>query len=97
MIDLSQDQIKILKKIIHHHFPGCEIRIFGSRVTGKAKPYSDIDIALVDKVLLDKRALHRLIEDLQDSKLSYRVDIPDWNQFSDAFQKMLTAHHFETI
>jgi type I restriction enzyme S subunit len=43
MIDLSAENLTLLKQLITKYLPNCEIRVFGSRIHGTAKPYSDID------------------------------------------------------
>ncbi|MCK5595360.1 nucleotidyltransferase domain-containing protein, partial [bacterium] len=55
MIDISQHQLKIIKKILRKHVSDCEVRAFGSRVTLTAKNYSDLDLAIVGKTKLDRK------------------------------------------
>jgi predicted nucleotidyltransferase len=43
MIDLTPDQLAIIRDILSLHVPNAEIRVFGSRVSGKPKPWSDLD------------------------------------------------------
>ena len=40
-------QLQTVLEILARCAPGCEARVFGSRYSGKAKPYSDLDLALV--------------------------------------------------
>ena len=47
MIDLAPDQLAIVRRLLAAHVPECEARAFGSRVTGNAKPYSDMDLSLI--------------------------------------------------
>ena len=45
-IDLNQRDWDELKRIISEYVPEYTIWAFGSRVTGSAKPYSDLDIVI---------------------------------------------------
>jgi uncharacterized protein len=57
MIDISTKHLNIVLAILDEYVPEYEIRIFGSSCTGKAKPYSDLDIALVGRENLDWNAI----------------------------------------
>ena len=47
MIDLSPQHLQTVRAILGQHVPNCEVRAFGSRVSGAAKSYSDLDLAVV--------------------------------------------------
>lgn len=53
MIDLAAEQITLVKEFLAAHVPGSEVIAFGSRVSGGAKPYSDLDL-----VIRGQEALH---------------------------------------
>jgi predicted nucleotidyltransferase len=89
MIDLSHENLTLLKQLITEYIQGCEIRVFGSRIHGTAKPYSDIDIALKCAKPIDRRALSRLKEALQESTLPIRVDVLDWDSISEEFRGVI--------
>lgn len=89
MIDLAHENLALLKKLITEYLPKCEIRVFGSRIHGTAKPYSDIDIALKCGSPIDRRTMSRLKEALQESTLPIRVDILDWESISEEFKGVI--------
>jgi predicted nucleotidyltransferase len=89
MIDLAHENLALLKQLITEHIQGCEIRVFGSRIHGTAKPYSDIDIAIKCGSPIDRQALSRLKEALQESTLPIRVDVLDWNSISEEFRGVI--------
>ena len=67
-----------------------QIFIFGSRVFGKARKFSDYDIGIWSK---NKRPLSSrnkiLIEDaLEESNLPYKVDVVDFSLVSSGFRKV---------
>jgi predicted nucleotidyltransferase len=60
------------------HVSGLEVRAFGSRVAGNAKPWSDLDLAIVSPERLDLTTLAYLRDDLTESDLPIAVDIVEW-------------------
>lgn len=86
MIDLEEKYIKFIKNVVSNHLTEYRIFMFGSRVKGTAKKYSDVDIAINSKNLTDKTKL--LIEaDLENSTIPYEVDVIDLNTISEKFRK----------
>ena len=49
--------------------------VFGSRATGRARPYSDLDILISSPVPLDWRARADLQDAFEASNLPFRVDV----------------------
>lgn len=96
MIDLAPEQLDIVRGLLAVHVPECEVRAFGSRVTGKAKPYSDLDIALLGPARLPIGRLAALREALEESELPIRVDVLDWCALSEAFRGVIAAR-FELL
>lgn len=62
---------------------------FGSRVSGKAKPYSDLDLVVKEKNRIPINTLARLKEDFEESDIPFRVEILDWNGISREFQNII--------
>jgi predicted nucleotidyltransferase len=73
------------------HLPGKKVLAFGSRVAGGAKPYSDLDLAVVgdEPVPIDQMAA--LAEALSESDLPWKVDLVDWALASDRFRVIIEA------
>lgn len=91
-INIKDDYLKIVKKILRKHLPNdAKIWVFGSRVTGNAKKYSDLDLAidLGKPISLDLMAI--LVSDFEESILPYKVDIIDWTQISDTFRSKIQS------
>lgn len=80
MITLSDDEQKLVKKILRKHLPGQDYKVvvFGSRATGKARKYSDVDLSLIGKKKVDFGVLARLSDDFEESDLEYTVDVVDF-------------------
>ncbi|MBI2083229.1 MAG: nucleotidyltransferase domain-containing protein [Deltaproteobacteria bacterium] len=93
MIDLSPHDLKAVRRILADVIPGYEVRVFGSRVTGTAKPHSDLDLAVVADHPLDLKTLSRLREAFEKSDLPIRVDLVEWNRVSDEFRKVIEKNY----
>lgn len=46
VIDLRSDHIEIVEQILAEYVLDCEVYAFGSRVRGKVKPHSDLDLVV---------------------------------------------------
>lgn len=93
MIDLDPNALATIKTLIERHLPDSEVRVFGSRVNGTAKPFSDLDLALVDKAAIPIETLQALQFDLSNSDLPIMVDVVDWHTLSEAFQAVIHQHY----
>ena len=60
-IQLTKAELDIVKKILSKHLPNATHYLFGSRVRGTAKQYSDLDVVIIS----DKSIVH----DTQDHDL----------------------------
>lgn len=78
--------------VISEYLPqGGKVWAFGSRATGRARRYSDLDLA-VDAgrpLTLDEAAMLR--EAFEESDLPYRVDVVDWHAIGDRFRRVIAA------
>jgi uncharacterized protein len=86
MIDLEEKYLAEVLRILRNQAPNCEVRAFGSRVTGKAAKFSDLDLALVGDEKLDWRKIELLKDSFSASDLPMIVDVIDWNAISDEFR-----------
>jgi len=78
MLDLNEHELFIVRKILGTHLPGREVRAFGSRVTGKAKPSSDLDLAVMGDEPLPDAVHAEIVHDFEESDLPFRVDLLTW-------------------
>ncbi len=93
MIDLAPEHLHKVIEILHQHLSACEVRVFGSRVTGKATTYSDLDLALVAELPIDWRLLEALKDDFAESDLPMMVDILDWQSITPEFRALIEAQY----
>ena len=88
-IDIApQDWVDVLR-ILHEQVPALEVWAFGSRAMHTAKPYSDLDLALITRKPLSLEQLAALTDAFATSDLPIRVDVVDWASTSDAFRKII--------
>ncbi|CAN5462047.1 nucleotidyltransferase domain-containing protein [soil metagenome] len=92
MLDLDARYLKIIKAILKEYVAEYEVHVFGSRVTGKAKLYSDIDLLLKGNEPLEWRRLESLKDAFSESNLPISVDVVDWNTISAEFAKMIASY-----
>lgn len=77
-IDIRPDHWQIVHRILRCHVPGYEVWAFGSRATRTAKPYSDLDLAIISDRPLPLALQAALAEAFSESDLPWKVDIVDW-------------------
>ena len=96
MIDLEEKYLSEIKKILSELVPDCQVRVFGSRIEGKAKKFSDLDLALVGKEKLDWRKIESLKDAFSSSDIPIIIDVIDFNAISDEF-KTIIENNYEII
>ncbi|OPJ62119.1 nucleotidyltransferase family protein [Clostridium oryzae] len=89
MINVTETELDIILEILRRYVPDCEVRVFGSRYKGTQKRYSDLDLVILGKEKLDWQLVYDIKEAFQESELTYRVDVLDWNSISSEFQKVI--------
>lgn len=93
MIVLTPEQLATVKGILGQRVPGIRVLAFGSRVTGKAKPHSDLDIAIDADTSLSLSQLGALKEDFSHSDLPFRVDVVDLKKIAETFRKIILQEY----
>ncbi|KXV70275.1 nucleotidyltransferase domain-containing protein [Acetobacter cerevisiae] len=76
-IDITPEERAIVLRILNEIVPDREVRVFGSRVTGKAKSFSDLDLAIMGDEPLPLETRARLEDAFSESELPWKVDILD--------------------
>jgi len=94
MIDLTPDQLRLVKGILAEVVPRREVRAFGSRVRGETKPYSDLDLAVMPGGEPSPADwLMQLKEAFAESDLPFSVDVVDWTRLSKGFRKIIEREY----
>jgi predicted nucleotidyltransferase len=82
----------IVTHIINTYLPdGIIVWVFGSRATNRAKPFSDLDLALeaIDGTNVDPKIILSLENEFENSNLPWKVDVIDLNSVSETFKEII--------
>lgn len=91
-IAITPEQWEIVATILEKHVPNKTVWIFGSRARHQAKPYSDLDIAIIGEMPLSINLLAAMTEDFTESALPFKVDLLDWASVNLAFRGVIESH-----
>lgn len=72
---LTDEQVKLVQRLLDAVIPGAKVAVFGSRATGRARPHSDLDLLVIDPPRLTWLQLADLRDAFDASPLPFRVDI----------------------
>ncbi len=91
-IAVTPDQHETLLRFIRKYVPDVLVWAYGSRVTGKARRNSDLDLVLFAPK--EKRvAVGNLREALEESNLPFQVDLFCWWELPESFKAPIEAEH----
>jgi uncharacterized protein len=93
MIDLDERYLQEILGILDEHAPDCEVWAFGSRVTGVAREFSDLDLALIGTEPMDWKRVEALKLAFSESDLPIMVDVVDWRSVSESFRSIIADSH----
>jgi len=93
MIHIQKREMEIILDILNKYAEDCEVFVFGSRLTGKCKPFSDLDLAFICKNKLGLDRISNLEYEFSQSDLPYKVDIVNCKRISEEFQNIINANN----
>ena len=96
MIDVEEKYLAEIRRILGEHVSDCEVRAFGSRIEGKARDFSDLDLVLVGSEKLSWRRIELLKDAFASSDIPMTVDVIDWHAISDEFRAVI-KNNYEII
>lgn len=83
---------RIVEDILRAHLPtGARVWVYGSRATGAARRYSDLDLAIDAGHRMTFDELSALAEAFSESDLPWKVDVVDWRAIGDGFRAAIAA------
>ena len=89
LLDVRPEHLAMVQAILRRHVPGREVWAFGSRVAGRARAASDVDLCVVGEVPLPYETSARLRYAFSESDIPYTVDVVDWATTSESFRKII--------
>lgn len=92
VIDIDPRDLDDVVRILREQAPGVEVWAFGSRAKHTAKPYSDLDLALITSQPLSLERMAAITDAFATSDLPIRVDVVDWAATSDAFRQIIAQN-----
>jgi len=91
-IDIHPHDKEILYTLLSRYLPNTPVWAYGSRVTGNALPWSDLDLVVFTQAN-QKYQLSLLKEALEESNLPFRIDLLEWDWLPDNFRANIKASH----
>ncbi|HBN88231.1 MAG: putative nucleotidyltransferase [Rheinheimera aquimaris] len=88
-LQVSDGEWQQVSAILQRYLPNNEIWAFGSRVKGNAKPFSDLDLAIISDTPLPLALLAEVAEAFSESDLPWKVDLVDWATTSQRFRQVI--------
>ncbi|MDO4693875.1 MAG: nucleotidyltransferase domain-containing protein [Eikenella sp.] len=91
---LSPEQLALVRQILQRHVPQYAVWAFGSRSKGTAKPYSDLDLAVITTDQPLPLSVHADLADaFSESDLPWKVDLVDWQLIGNDFRREVAKHY----
>ena len=97
MLDLETGQLEMVRSILRTQLPNARVWAFGSRVQGRAKRFSDLDLAIEDEAVLELQQLFDLNYAFSESDLPISVDVLDLRTISQQFRELIEAQKILVI
>jgi uncharacterized protein len=106
-IALTSEQAKAVRSILRsvlakgssvdRNHSGLQAWVFGSRATGHARPFSDLDILISQPQPLDWRARADLMDAFEASSLPFRVDVVEEARLSPGVAQRVLAERLPLL
>lgn len=93
MIDLEDHHLAAVRGILRAFLPGREVRAFGSRVSGRARRYSDLDLVIMGDRSLPISTLEDLRDAFAASDLPMTVEVLDWHGLPGWLRQVVNQRH----
>jgi predicted nucleotidyltransferase len=94
-LSVSPDELALVGAILRRHVPQRMVWAFGSRVSGRARKFSDLDLAILGRDPAPLLIMADLADAFSESDLPYKVDLVDWATTSEPFRRIIEQAHVE--
>jgi predicted nucleotidyltransferase len=85
MLEMEPRHLDIIKGILKKY--PYSFYAFGSRVKGKARRFSDLDLLFKDQI--PDNIVSHIEEDFEESDLPFKVDLVNWAYCTSSFKEMI--------
>lgn len=86
---ISEHELETVRGVLESEVSGISVIAFGSRVTGKSRPYSDLDLAIMSESPLGLSKIASIKDAFDRCDLVWPVDVVDWSTTSERFRKII--------
>lgn len=88
---LSAEQLAVVQRVLRQVLPGAQVAVFGSRATGRARPFSDLDLLVSDPPRLTWAQRADLRDAFEASHLPFGVDVVELDGLADGMRQRVLA------
>jgi uncharacterized protein len=92
-LGLAPQDVSAILAFLQRYIPDVEVWAFGSRVRGTARPFSDLDLVVVNDKPLQAQTRAELTYALSESNLPIKVDLVEWAGTSESFRDIILQEH----
>jgi predicted nucleotidyltransferase len=92
-IEIEAHHWAMVQQVLQTHLSAYEVWAFGSRAKKHAKPFSDLDIAVISCEPIGLELMATLHEAFSESDLPWKVDVVDWASTTPEFQAIIKRDH----
>jgi len=95
LLELNEKDRDFILKVLQKHCPDADYWVFGSRIKGTHRPYSDLDLAVVGQDVIPLSTMFEIKQSFAESDLPFKVDLVDFHQISDEFKSHILNKYEE--
>ncbi len=88
-LQLSERELKEVQRVLRAHVPEYSVGAFGSRVTGRARQFSDLDLVIMTENPLPLAVKADLTAGFEEADLAFKVDVVNWSVISPEFRSLI--------
>ncbi len=88
-VDIEPRHLKTVADLLGRYLPDREVWAYGSRVSGRAWQYSDLNLAVMGEGFPDDVAMFHLREDLSESLVPFVIDLKAWAGINPAYHQAI--------
>jgi predicted nucleotidyltransferase len=92
LIDITENELALVQKILREQIPAAKVWVFGSRAKNTTRRGSDLDLAIDTGAKLPPSTTAQLADAFEEAPLAYKVDLVDLHNITPEFRALIDAH-----